>query len=215
METQPQRKTSFFQLFVNIWFHPRATIRSIVETNPRRSIILLACISGIYQTLDRMAKRGAGDSMGLIEIGLIAIIVGPIAGLFALAIGRLLFQVSGKIIGGKATGTEVRAALAWSSVPDSILLLLFIPYIAFLGREGFTSADAGVELTTLQVVVGLGYSFGIGLPLVIWKAFISVQTMAEVHKFAWWKGLLTYVIAFAIVAVPIFALIWLATSQSV
>lgn len=207
METQPQKKTSFFQLFMSIWFHPRATIRSIVDTNPRRSVILLACISGIYQTLDRMTKQGAGDSMGLIEIGLIALIAGPIAGLFALFVGRFLFQLSGKIIGGKATGAEVRSALAWSSVPDSILLLLFIPYIAFLGREGFTSVEAGAELTSLQAAVAVFYAFVVALPLVIWKAFISVQCMAEVHQFAWWKGVLTYVIGFAIVIIPIVVLL--------
>ena len=207
METQPQKKTSFFQLFMSIWFHPRATIRSIVETNPRRNIILLACISGIYQTLDRLIKQGAGDSMGLIEIGLIALIAGPIAGLFALFVGRFLFQLSGKIIGGKATGAEVRSALAWSSVPDSILLLLFIPYIAFLGREGFTSVEAGAELTSLQAAVAVFYAFVVALPLVIWKAFISVQCMAEVHQFAWWKGVLTYVIGFAIVIIPIVVLL--------
>ena len=205
MTTHSPAETPLFSQFLEIWLRPRATIRAIVDTNPYRFVWILACISGIYQLLDNYVKREAGDTLGLTAIVVFALVLGPIGGVVTLHMAGFLFRVTGGMFGGNASGEEVRAALAWSSVPDSILLLLYIPYIFVLGREGFMSVELGGEFTGLQWIALLLIGV-VGLPLTIWKAFISVMTMAEVHRFAWWKGLLTYLVGFAIVFIPVVGL---------
>lgn len=201
MTTHTPTETPVFNQFLEIWLRPRATIRAIVETNPYRFVWILAAISGIYQWLDNAVKREAGDTLALTTIVIFALVLGSIGGIVTLHVAGFLFWATGSMFGGRASGEEVRAALAWSSVPDSFLLLLFIPYIILRGREGFMSAELIGEFTGIQWIATLLIA-GVGLPLVVWKAYISVMTMAEVHRFAWWKGLLTYLVGFAIVLIP-------------
>lgn len=205
MTTHSQAETPAFRQLLEIWLRPRATIRAIVDTNPYRFVWILAAISGIFQWVDNAAKREAGDTLGLTAIVVLALVLGPISGILTLHVAGFLFRATGGMFGGRASGEEVRAALAWSSVPDSFLLLLYIPYIALWGREGFMSAELAGEFTGIQWIVLLLIGV-VGLPLTIWKAFISVMTMAEVHRFAWWKGLLTYLVGFAIVLIPVVGL---------
>lgn len=202
MTTHSQSEPPVFNQLLEIWLRPRATIRSIVETNPYRFVWILAAISGIYQWLDNAVKREAGDTLALATIVIFALVLGSIGGIVTLHVAGFLFRVSGELFGGRASGEEVRAALAWSSVPDSFLLLLYIPYIVLFGREGFMSVELGGEYTEIQMIATLFLGVVVGLPLVVWKAYISVMTMAEVHRFAWWKGLLTYLVGFAIVLIP-------------
>ena len=43
--------------FQTIWFHPRKTVRSIVAFNPEMHVLLLVCLAGIGEALDRRRTR--------------------------------------------------------------------------------------------------------------------------------------------------------------
>lgn len=103
--------------WVSIWTTPRATIQHIVDTDPERWVMVLAAISGFAQVLDRASMRNLGDKMEWPAILLVAAIAGPITGIISLSLGGALIRWSGSWIGGNASSQNIRAAIAWSSVP--------------------------------------------------------------------------------------------------
>ena len=73
-------------------------------------------------------------------IFLIAILLGPLVGLISLYVGAWFVAVTGRVFGCRAESRDVRAALAWSSVPLLATGPIYLIRIAFLGREMFTLA---------------------------------------------------------------------------
>ena len=103
--------------FLTIWTRPRATIRGIVNTDPRRYVVPLAMAGGIVHMLERAVGRNAGDTLPLATILLFLVLLGPLSGLIGLHLLGWSLGVTGRWIGGRATWEEVRSAVAWSNVP--------------------------------------------------------------------------------------------------
>ena len=103
--------------FLTIWTRPRATIRAIVNTNPAFHVLPIAMIGGILEALQLESLVFAGEQITVPIILLIAVVVGPPLGLILLYAGAWIVQMSCRLLGGQADSREVRAALAWSSVP--------------------------------------------------------------------------------------------------
>lgn len=175
--------------FQTIWTSPRSTVRSILAVNPRLHVVLLACLGGVAHWLDRAGSRDAGDTMTTLGILGLAIVVGPLGGLFWLWIGSFLIRLVGKWIGGTASQAHIQTAMAWASVPGVCGLLLWIPLLLFIGGENFTSAtpivDASPTLTVLAVGIGI-----VDAVLSIWGLVLLCHTIAEVQGFrSAWRGL--------------------------
>lgn len=208
MEEITASQQSNHNLFLSIWVRPRGTIRQIVDSDPEKYVIILAVISGIFQALDRASERALGDSMSLIGILLLSLCLGALGGVFSLYVGGALFRWSGSLFGGVADSIHVRAALAWSSVPDIVLLIVYIPVIIIFGRNWFTSSSEWMdaeESLFLAVVCLLATA---GLILVVWKAFILIKCLAEVHSFSAWRSIASIIVGFLVIIVPLFVLIF-------
>lgn len=121
--------------WLSIWVKPRRTIRQIVDHNPSQSVYILSGLAGIYRFLNQAAKRTLGDSMSLWEILSLAVLFGFLIGLLYLFIEGELLRWVGNRLGGKGSAIQVRAAIAWSSVPEALLLFLFFPFDRFV-RKG-------------------------------------------------------------------------------
>jgi hypothetical protein len=128
-----------------MWTRPRATIAQIVQRDPTHMVLVLAAIAGFGQALDRASMRSAGDTLGLPTIFVAAAVAGPVDGLVTLYLGSLLLRLTGSWIGGKASGEQIRAAMAWSGVPLIWALLLWIPELAIFGTELFTTATPRMD----------------------------------------------------------------------
>ena len=76
-----------FKPFQTIWFHPRRTIRQLLATNPNYHVYTLVCIEGIGQSLDRASANNSGDTISMLAILMIALVFGPLGGLFSLFLG--------------------------------------------------------------------------------------------------------------------------------
>lgn len=101
-----------FNPWIEIWFRPRKTIRRIVDSNPKRWVILLAALAGVANVLDQASARSWGDSLGLPGILAMAVVLGPLLGLAGLAIGGWWYRWTGSWFGGQANTDQVRAAIA-------------------------------------------------------------------------------------------------------
>ncbi len=193
--------------WLSIWFKPRNTIKHILDTNSEKYVLLLAALSGIYRTLERATNISLGDIMSFIPLLLVCLIAGAILGVLGLYIGGRFFSWIGRSLGGQATSQEVRTAIAWSSVPDIVLLAIYIPIILIFGHNWFISSLEWMS-PILTVIIFITLT-PIGIILLIWRFFLFIKCLAEAHQFSAWKSLGTVVIGTIIIVVPalIFSLI--------
>jgi hypothetical protein len=202
VRTKPQ--PSIQSPWLSIWIEPRGTIRQIVDSNPERHVLLLAVLTGVYRALDNAAARDLGDSLSLPAIFILSLIFGAIGGMISLYITGAVFTWSGNLFGGEASSEEVRTAAAWSSVPDVVLLVVLLFPMAVLGREWFSSSpdlpdNALIGLWLLGLV-------GIGIVLTLWRVFLFVKCLAEVHNFSAWRGLAASIVGVLALGVTVFVL---------
>jgi hypothetical protein len=204
MEIQSQTNTA--SPFISIWTKPRETIRQIVETDPKKYVIVLAMLAGISQTLDRLSTRNYGDSLPVVAILAIGLVLGPIAGIISLYFGGALYRWSGSLLGGQASPEEVRAAIAWSSVPTIFALPLWIPQLLIFGQELFTRETPKIDANPILLVVLLSFAF-IEIVMGIWGVIVLLKCLGEVNKFSAWKALGSLIIGSLIILIPIICIL--------
>lgn len=123
-----------------MWFTPRKVMRQIIDFDPAYRVFTLGALTGIYRLLNQAIKQGYGDFMSLPTILILCLILGSIAGILGIFISGWYFRWVGSWFGGKANAEEVRAAIAWSSMPDIVMLVLVLPFIFVYGIDWFNSA---------------------------------------------------------------------------
>jgi hypothetical protein len=192
--------------WTSIWLKPRATIQYIVESNPTRWVLVLAALMGFSSALDQASIKSIGDEYELPMIFIMAAIAGPICGIIGLYIGAALLRWTGSWMGGTASAQHVRAAVALSSVPYVWALVLWIPSVALLGSELFTSETPMMDADPMRLMLYLGISL-IELTIAIWAIIVFLKCLGQVQGFSAWKALGNTVLAGLVIAVPILLLI--------
>ena len=150
--------------WLTIWTRPRATIRHIVNVDPKRDVLLLGSLMGISSLLPSFLLSGVATSQIAVWV-VVSLFVGPIFGLIALAINSEFMRYAGKWVGGKATREETKAALAWTYVPIIANMAFSLP-MAFFGLP--------ILMPLPQSVLGF------------WSGIISIRALAEVHRIGAW-----------------------------
>lgn len=162
--------------WVTIWTRPRETMRSIINTDPKGTIIWLAIISGILSTFvflgNLWMKYPYRETLRYGIIIFLAIILGAISGIIGLYFSGWLFRVTGNWLGGKGTFTEVKAAAGWTNYPFIITGLINI---------------AAFFLIRSPILYYLLYF--INLVISVWGFIIAIKLLAEAHTFSSWRAL--------------------------
>ena len=206
MEIQPRPSEQPLSPFLSIWIKPRETIRKIVDTDPTKYVTVLAMLAGIGQALDRASSRNMGDSLPLIALLGLCLIFGPSGGSISLYIGGALYRWSGSWLGGQASSEEVRAAIAWSSVPIIFTLPLWIPELLLFGEEMFTKATPKLNANPLLGIVLLGF-VAVEVIVGIWAFVVFMKGLGEVQKFSAWKALGSVILGTLVIFVPILCIV--------
>ncbi|MFO0913763.1 MAG: Yip1 family protein [Pirellulales bacterium] len=195
-----------FKPFRTIWTRPRDTVRQIIAVNPELHVVLLVCLAGIGESLDRSSGRNAGDQMPLWAIIGAACVGGPLGGLLSLWVGSHLIRISGKWIGGAASRQHIKTAIAWASVPAVFALPLWIPNLLLFGAEMFTEATPSLDAQPILWIPFLGIMF-VEIVLSVWAFVLLCNTVAEVQGFrSAWRGFGNIVLAGAAIVVPLLAI---------
>lgn len=194
--------------FFTMWTRPRRTMRATLDTDPRRLVIPLAALAGFGNSLDNASGRSLGDGNNLPvwAIVLLCAVLGGVGGILTVYAGGFLMRWTGRWLGGRASAVEVRSALAWSSVPLIFSLVLWIPELALLGRENFTTPMPTLDANPLLFVP---YSLLVLLEVAIgiWSLVVFLKALGEAHGFSAWRALGASVIAALLVVVPILAVV--------
>jgi hypothetical protein len=188
---------------LSIWLQPRATIRHIVNTDPAMYLAVLLTLAAFFNSLDRASGRSMGDRAPMWLIIVLSLVLSPLAiplSHLAAMIGRW----SGARLGGVATKAEVRATLAWSSVPIIAGGLIFWPIqLALFGDEMFRTETPLIDNANPFLVLG---TLALPLVLAVWAIFTAAKTFGEVHRFSAWRSVGSGLLVAAIIAVPVLAL---------
>lgn len=199
--------------WLSIWTKPRATIRYLVKNEPQRHVLLLGAIGGIVNSLGRASKQNLGDKMPLGGVLISCLIGGTIGGMITLYLGAALLSWTGRRLGGRADSSEVRTAMAWSSVPLVVAGLLYVPLILLLGKDMFSSEtpaiDANPNLALLLMAI-----VAVQVPLGFWSFFLFLKCLGQVHRFSAWRALVASVYAFGVLLVPILLIVFAAIALS-
>jgi Yip1 domain len=191
--------------YFTIWTRPRATIRGIVNTDRSYRVVPLAMIEGIAVAVKWAADLSAGDRFSLPVILTLVMVLGPIVGLLALYAAGWLLRLTGGA-GGRAKPGEIRAAMAWASVPSLVTLPIWIILIGLLGRRLFTaemqSLDSSLKLLLVHAATGL-----LELVLAIWSFVLILKCLAEIQGFSAWKALASTILSLLVLVVPISLLV--------
>jgi len=191
----------------SIWTKPRDTIQKIVDEDPYKFVIFLAALSGFYEQLHQATGNSQGDSWSLPTILLFAVFAGSIMGIIVLYIWSALLRWTGKWIGGKASPENIRAAVAWSSVPKLWGLALWIPALAILGEEVFTSDTSMLEETPALLYMAFVFA-AIWVTTWIWAFIVFLKCLGQVQGFSAWKAMGNTILA-GVIPFVIFAVIFI------
>ena len=108
----------------SVWSHPKAAIRTVVNTNPRRSFYWLAFIYGLQILLYTANQQSLGYIAHYLVVLLFSLLLAPFVGSILLFISSWVLYFTGRWLKGKAPFSHVKAVMAWSKVPFVLLELL-------------------------------------------------------------------------------------------
>lgn len=189
------------ELTLNPWLailnRPAETIRAVVNYDPRYQVVTLSVLLGVVSMFG-MNEGPESEHFGLAVVLGAALLAGPLVGLAIVWVFSALLTVGARMLGGTGTHAETRAAYVWSIVPG--LYAAPITIASAVANSAELHADAGRLLPTIDAVNGIA-----NIVVGIWSFIISLNTVAEVHRFSRWRAfgamLIPGLIIFAVIAV--------------
>lgn len=174
--------------WLTIWVRPRKAMRQLLFSGLERKQLALAgmaALAGFSLALDLATLFHLGDQLGFPTALLACALGGALLGLVALYGGGLLFCWTGTWINGWARPLEVRAAIAWSLTPSIWALLLWIPRLALLGTQVFSSAATQAGAGASPALAWLAM---LRLILLVWGLALFLACLSEAHRFSIWSA---------------------------
>lgn len=199
--------------WLDIWLEPRATIRAIVNYDPKYRFILLSAIYGLPMALNFAQSSSFIDSIPMWAILLASLVISPFIGALGISVSSLLLTWTGSWIGGKGNFQRVRCAVAWSNVPNAVTIFLWVVLMVVFGDQIFSKAFSEANFVGYQAGV-VFIVFLVESIVSIWGFIILLKTLGEVQGFSAWKALLNVVIPLIIVVAAIWVVGWIISSTS-
>ena len=194
-----ERATLMDVNYPRILVSPRATIRAIVDRDPRERVIALVAISGLVGGIagavsfrSPQAFTIGARSIPLItassmwKLRLAQVIASPLLAIAFLYINASILRWSGGLFGGTARPVELRAALGWSSVASILAGLILI---AFTLIDPPAIIAVSNPPSALALLARDWPQFVLSTVLSLYAFVISVNCIAEVHRFSAWRAL--------------------------
>lgn len=199
---------------VTVLVTPQTTMRRVLAGRDRwvPQIVILAFLCASVQDsnprhLDR-ALPGMGFSViALVALGLIA---GALLWFLALFLLSWIATFAGRKLGGSATTTDVRAAMAWGLVPILFSPLYRIPFSVLERHIVVPQQKVSVVPVLLDFAAGGGCSYVVlyltlQSVFAVWSLVVASFCVAEAEQFPPSKGFATIAITLAVPAVVIAA----------
>ncbi|MCB1109937.1 MAG: YIP1 family protein [Chlamydiia bacterium] len=192
--------------WLSIWVSPRKTMRAITQDDVNYRFIVLCALYGFYNMLQSFQSIAMGQTTSLLVILIAAVVLAIPAGYIIFNFSSFFTFMLGKLIKGKASFKQVRAATSWASVPSIVMIVFWIYYIVAYGNGAFVP---GYETKLVGMAATIMMVFGFAqLALGIWGLVIYLHALGEVQGFSAWMALLNLFLALLTIAVLFFLIGW-------
>lgn len=168
-----------------MWTKPQSTIRAIVLHRPSYGIYLLAMLYALQGFFFYANWWSLGVRANYALYLLLGILLSPLLGLLWLYVGGELFYLTGHLFKGKGTRKELRAALAWSALPYTLTLTMWV-LLLFCSPEYVFLQDSG-PISSL-------FTNSITLIAKVWSFILMIQCLKELQSFSLGKAILNILI---------------------
>lgn len=194
-----------FDAWFSIWTQPRATIQTLIDTNPGHSVIVLSILAGIYQIFDSASGNNLGDEQDLMMIIGMALVLGAVVGLIGLYLSAFLIEWTGRWIGGQGNQPHLRTAIAWSGIPKVFGLTIWLPALYVFGQELFASETPNISSNPMLATLLLAF-ITIQVICAIWSFVLLLKCVGQVQGFSAWKALGNVILSSLVIIVPLFVI---------
>lgn len=188
-----------------IWTQPRATIREIIADNPNRSLWILASIYGFCSLMNLFQSLMLGVRMSTGALFLLAVVLSPIWGYINFTVWSWFVTWTGKWFKGEGRFITIRSAYAWSCVPITLNIPLWLLMVITFGHQLFVNFS-GQALSHSKVTF-LFFILISKVVLAMWSLVIYLNALAEVQKFTMIRAILNVVVA-ALILIAISWIVW-------
>ncbi len=194
-----QAKVETIDLFTTIGGlieRPRATMRKIVLARHKNYVFVLLMLLGVAMSLAFFSywQLGRHVPYGLL-IGA-GVLIGPPAGLLFGVIAGLLASIIAKPLGGKGSARNMRAVLAFGSVPVIIMLVAVYPVeFGIFGQYLFDhNPPPEVYEPTLHYAL-----LSLNIAGLLWAVGLYGTGLAVANSISRWKGMIPALVVTAAV----------------
>lgn len=166
----------------------------------------MSTLIGISWALDQLSSRNAGENLSFSFVLVLAVIGGPVIGNFLVYLMGGLLYWTGKRFGGKAPVEHLRAAYAWSWIPNIYMLPFWLIQLVIFGTEMFTSTTTKLEANPSLAIMLIGFTFANVVTGLLSFIFIIIS-VSEVQGFSNWRAFGSIVVSLLIFLVPLFCVL--------
>jgi Yip1 domain len=202
--------------WIAIWMSPRETMRRIVNHDASHQVVIIAAIAGGLATLNLALSASLGIGPSLLPPVLVPYLpvwtflspfIGAGLGVASVYVTAAVFQWAGYFMGGVGGAGEVRAATAWSLVPQIwfgvvVLAILLASGLLQALYPSLPPADPGDALAAAK---GFTVERGAAAIISLWSFIVFLHCLGEVHRFSAWRSLAAFVLVVAALVLVSFA----------
>lgn len=185
-----------------IWIYPAKTIQTIINTQLYKGFVILCLLQGMASFFLFADTWELGTLYSLPLLLFVSLLLAIPIGYLCFSLTSVIVFLTGKLIRGRASYKEVRAAVSWSSVPTVFGYILFWAMVIFTADFRFNGKALVEHLNSVRFI-GLAFN-----GLMIWGTVLWICTMAQVQHFSKWMALLNLFLAGLIVGVFAFLAIF-------
>ncbi len=202
-----QTKVDNLNLFETLWSlmeSPRAAFRRIALARHKNYVILLSCLLGVALVYALFWFKNLGnrfpDFLLLVGAGIVA---GPVIGILFTYVLSVLVHRVGRLLGGKGTYRNVRAATVYASVPVVYSLILVFPIeIAIFGPYFFSDNPPPLVINPAAYIVLLAFDAA----AVLWSLVLLVEGAVVVNGFSRGKAALLAAVVVSLTSLAVYGL---------
>lgn len=182
---------------IRIFFHPRKAIQKVIKEDHHYGVWMLSLFYGLGLTFYLLKTFFMGNYIFNLWV---SILLGFFVGSALFSLLSYLINTIGKLFYHPASYRQIRACVAWSSLP------LIVLHISALISDIVKQTDFWAS--SIDSSFFLWVLFFMNLILVLWAFFILIETLMEVMKLSFFKTFSLFLTSSVFYVIVIFVLIW-------
>lgn len=192
------------EVFQKIFSEPRKAFEYIHKNRFENYLITILITVGICNAVDNTFEKIIAGTIDNVMLSLtLSVLVGAFLGWISFYLFGGLLSWTGKWYNGRGTTDEFVRILGYANFPTYISLLVTLIQVIFMKVLPTTFLSESLYQIFIYGFVAVSLFIG------IWSIALSIIGIAVVQNFSYGKAFLNYITAIAVVAVPLFLIIFM------